>query len=66
MDEVSYRSKKSNSTFTASGTKERAFLVVNGEAATNTKVMKEVSRIRRGGADMETVKWVAMQFANTF
>lgn len=66
MMQEEYRSRKSNSVFVAKGEKERAFLIVSGEAATLPKVIKEVGRIRKEGADFMTVDWVARQFANTY
>lgn len=49
MMEKEYKSTKSHSTFVARGEKDRAYLIVNGEAATKAKVKKEVERIRIGG-----------------
>lgn len=66
MSEKSHKSTKSNSEFTVSGEKDRAYLVVSGEAATKPKVIKEIERIRREGADFATVDWTARMLANTF
>lgn len=66
MIEKAYKSIKSDSSFIARGEPKRAFLVVGGEAATKAKVMKEVERIRREGADFATVDWVARQFSRTY
>ena len=64
--EKEYKSSKSRSTFIARGTKDRAFLVVNGEAATKSKVMKEVERIRIGGGSFWEVDTLAKQLAATY
>ena len=64
--EKEYRSSKSRSTFVARGTKDRAFLVVNGEAATVGKVVKEVERIRTGGGSFWEVNALAKQLAATY
>ena len=63
--EITYKSAKSESTFTATGNKERAFLVVTGEASTKAKVTKEVARIRVEGENFDTVAFIARQFAAT-
>jgi hypothetical protein len=60
------KSIKSNTIYTVSGEKGRAFLAVSGEASTNRKVLAEVDRIRRGGADFATAKWTARQLARTY
>ena len=60
------KSTKSNSTYSVQGTKERAYLIVTGEAATKSKVMKEVDRIRTGGATFAEAKWTAKMLARTF
>lgn len=60
------KSTKSNSTYSVQGTKERAYLIVTGEAATKAKVMKEVDRIRTGGASFADVKWTAKMLSRTF
>lgn len=66
MMEKEYRSTKSHSTFVARGEKERAYLIVNGEAATRAKVMKEVERIRIGGGTFFEVDSLAKQMAATY
>lgn len=66
MIEKEYVSKKSKSRYIVRGTKERAFLVVTGEATTMTKVMEEVRRVRVGGSDFATVEWTARQLSNTY
>lgn len=63
--EKEYRSGKSRSTFVARGTKDRAFLVVTGEAATVGKVKKEVERVRIGGCSFWEVDTLARQLAAT-
>lgn len=63
--EKAYKASKSRSTFVARGTKDRAFLVVNGEAATVGKVKKEVERIRIGGGSFWEVDTLARQLAAT-
>lgn len=64
--EKEYKSKKSRSTFVARGEKDRAYLVVTGEAATKSKVMKEVERIRIGGGTFFEVDSLAKQMAATY
>ncbi|MBR4348293.1 MAG: hypothetical protein IKP90_05070 [Fibrobacter sp.] len=66
MSENEYKSKKSRSTFVARGEKDRAYLVVTGEAATKVKVMKEVERIRIGGGSFWEVDATARQLAATY
>ena len=66
MSENEYKSKKSRSTFVARGEKDRAYLVVTGEAATKAKVMKEVERIRIGGGSFWEVNALARQLAATY
>ena len=66
MTEHVYKSKKTASRFSARGEPNRAYLVVEGEAATVGKVMKEVERIRVSGADFATADWTARMLANTF
>ena len=63
--EKEYKSSKSRSTFVARGTKDRAFLLVTGEAATIGKVKKEVERIRIGGGSFWEVDTLARQLAAT-
>ena len=59
-----HRGKRTRSVFIAKGTKERAFLIVTGEAATLPKVIKEIARVRTGGGDFNTVAWTARKLAN--
>ena len=66
MDEKEYRSAKSNSTFVARGEKDRAYLIVTGEASTKAKVMKEVERVRVGGGSFWEVNALAKQLAATY
>lgn len=66
MSEKEYKSAKSDSMFIVRGEPRRAYLIVSGEAATNAKVMKEVERIRRGGASFEMACWIAREFARTY
>lgn len=66
MTEHVYKSKKTASQFIARGEPNRAYLIVEGEAATVGKVMKEVERIRVSGADFATADWTARMLANTF
>lgn len=65
MMEKEYRSTKSHSTFVARGEKDRAYLIVNGEAATRAKIKKEVERIRIGGGSWWEVDALARQLAAT-
>lgn len=65
MMEKEYKSKKSRSTFVARGEKDRAYLIVTGEAATKAKVMKEVERVRVGGGTFFEVDALARQLAAT-
>lgn len=66
MSERVYKSKKTASQFIARGEPNRAYLIVTGEAATVGKVVNEVERIRRQGADFATVDWTARMLSNTF
>lgn len=66
MMEKEYKSTKSHSTFVARGEKDRAYLIVNGEAATKAKVMKEVERVRIGGGSFWEVNALAKQLAATY
>ena len=60
------RGMKTGSVFIAKGTKERAYLIVTGEASTNRRVLKEIERVRTGGGDFDTVAWTARMLANEF
>lgn len=60
------KSTRSNTIFTVTGDKSRAYLTVSGEESTNRKVLAEVDRIRRGGSDFATAKWTANQLARTY
>lgn len=66
MPTLEFRSKKSNSIYTVSGTKERAFLTVTGEAYSKAKVQKEIDRIRKGGESWDQAVWTAKMLASTF
>jgi len=66
MSEKEYRSTKSHSTFIARGEKDRAYLLVTGEAAAKAKVRKEVERIRIGGGSFWEVDALAKQMAATY
>lgn len=59
-------SQKSKTIYTVKGESSRAYLAVSGEASTNRKVLAEIERIRRGGADFATAKWTANQLARTY
>ena len=61
-----FPSEKSNSTYVVSGTKERAYLRVTGDALFNQKVKDEMARIRRGGCDMQTAVWTARMLSKTY
>ena len=60
------RGMKTGSVFIAKGTKERAYLIVTGEASTNRRVLKEIELVRTGGGDFDTVAWTARMLANEF
>lgn len=60
------KSTKSNSIFTVSGTRERAYLTVTGEAYSKSKVQKEIARIRQSGSDFDTAVWTAKMLASTY
>lgn len=60
------KSTKSETVYTVKGESSRAYLAVSGEASTNRKVLAEIERIRRGGADFATAKWTANQLARTY
>lgn len=66
MMEKEHKSTRSASTFVARGEKDRAYLIVNGEAATIGKVKKEVERIRLGGGSFWEVDATARQLAATY
>jgi hypothetical protein len=66
MDTLEIHSKKSNSIFTVSGTKERAYLTVTGEACYKSKVQKEIKRIRESGGSYDEVAWTARMLASTY
>ena len=59
-------SKKSNSIFIVSGTKERAYLTVTGEACYKAKVQKDIERIRKSGATWDEAVWTAKMLASTY
>lgn len=63
---VNYKSRKSRSEFSVNGTPTRAFLAVSGEAATNPKVLKQISDVRKGSYDFATVDWMARQLKETY
>ena len=60
------RSKKSNSIYSVSGTKERAYLTVTGEACYKANVQKEIERIRKSGATWDEAVWTAKMLASTY
>lgn len=66
MPTQEFKFKKSNSIYTVSGTKERAFLTVTGEAYSKAKVQKEIARIRQSGSDWDTAVWTAKMLASTY
>lgn len=66
MPTQEFKSNKSNSIYTVSGTKERAFLTVTGEAYSKAKVQKEIARIRQSGSDWDTAVWTAKMLASTY
>ena len=66
MSERIYKSRKSASQFIARGEPNRAYLIAEGEASTKGKVLREIERIRKEGADFATVDWTARQMAATY
>lgn len=63
---ATYKSRKSRSEFTVSGTKARAYLTASGEAATNPNVMKLIAEVRRTATDFATADWEARMLSNTY
>ena len=61
-----YQSTKSASRFIAQGTKARAYLIAEGEAATNRKVIAEVERVRTQGATLSEVDYIARMLSRTY
>ena len=61
-----YKSLKSNSRFIVKGEKNRAFLAVEGEAATIAKVQKQCENVRKCGGSFDEVCWRARQLARDF
>ena len=62
-----FKGTKTASTFAVEGTKDRAFLVVTGEAATNRAAMLEAEKVRKAGGDkFDTVVWRARMLARDF
>ena len=66
MAPLEIRSNKSNSIFAVSGSKERAYLTVTGEACYKSKVQKEIERIRKSGATWDEAVWTAKMLASTY
>ena len=66
MPTQEFHSKKSNSIFTVTGDRNRAYLTVTGEAYAKAKVHKEITRIRKGWADWDTAVWTAKMLASTY
>lgn len=61
-----FKSTKSNSRYVVKGEKNRAYLVVEGEAATIAKVRKQCDMVRVGGGTYEEVCWMARQLARDY
>ena len=61
-----YESKKSKSVFIVDGTKDRASLVVTGDASTRSEVKKEVDRVRKQGARWDEADFIARQLSRTY
>lgn len=61
-----YNSSKSNSRFVVKGEPKRAFLAVEGEAATKAKVQKQCEMVRKGGGSFDEVCWIARMLAREF
>ena len=66
MPTEEFKSSKSNSIYTVSGSKERAFITATGEAYGKAKVNKEINRIRKGGATWDEAVWTAKMLASTY
>ena len=66
MPTQEFNSKKSQSIFTVTGDRNRAYLTVTGEAYGKAKVRKEINRIRQGGATWDEAVWTAKMLASTF
>ena len=63
---VNYKSRKSRSEFTVTGTPTRAYLTASGEASTNPNVIKMVDEVRRTKTDFATADWEARMLSNTY
>ncbi len=63
---TTYKSRKSRSEFTVSGTPTRAYLTASGEAATNPNVIKMIDNVRRTKTDFATADWEARMLSNTY
>lgn len=63
---ITYKSAKSRTEYNVTEKNGRAFLSVNGEAASHAKVMKQIDEVRRGGGSFELVCWMARQLSQTF
>ena len=63
---VEYKSRKSQSVYTVTGTPSRAYLAVSGEASTNQKVLKLVDEVRKNKTDFATAEWEARMLSNTY
>lgn len=61
-----YKSTRSESVFTATGEKSRAYLKVTGHAASLPKVKRIVDNIRTGGGTFDQVDCVARQLSRTY
>ena len=66
MPTQEFKSKKSNSIFTVTGDRNRAYLTVTGDAYAKANVQKEIKRIMKGGADWDTAVWTAKMLASTY
>lgn len=64
--QAEFPSARTHSRFVVSGSKERAYLAAEGEAAMLPKVRKQIEQVRIGGADWATACWMAKQLAATY
>ena len=61
-----YRSRKSRTTYIVSEEAGKTYIQAEGEASTNSKVLKQIDDVRRGSYDKPTTLWIARQLSNTY